>query len=116
MRVGRDRAHILTANQLISLAGGEATSPRFVDAPQTGRLLAWRDGKIEFHNDSLEQAAAEFARFSEVPILLADRNVAEMKITGLFEANDPAAFARAAARSLNLRAEISSTRIQLLHG
>ena len=26
------------------------------------------------------------------------------------------AFARAAARSLNLRAEISSTRIQLLHG
>lgn len=116
MRVGRNRAHILTANQLISLAGGEATSPRFVDAPQTGRLLAWRDGKIEFHNDSLEQAAAEFARFSEVPILLADRNVAEMKITGLFEANDPAAFARAAARSLNLRAEISSTRIQLLHG
>ncbi|MCG2664732.1 MAG: anti-sigma factor, partial [Brevundimonas sp.] len=70
----------------------------------------------EFHDESLQVAAAEFARFSGVPIALADRQVAVMKITGLFEANDSAAFARAAARSLNLRAEIGSTRILLSRG
>jgi transmembrane sensor len=115
MRMGGDKAQILTANQLISL-GGDVASPRSLSARQTSQLLAWRDGKIEFHDESLRQAAAEFARFSEVPIKLADRDVAEMKITGLFEANDPAAFARAAARSLNLRAEISTSQILLGHG
>lgn len=116
MRVGQEQAQILTANQLISLGGNDVSSCRSIDARQSDRLLAWRDGKIEFHDESLQAAAAEFARFSEVPIELADRNVAEMKITGLFEANDPAAFARAAARSLNLRAEISTSRILLGYG
>jgi transmembrane sensor len=116
MRVGRDQARILTANQLVSLGASDAPSSRSLDARHTDRLLAWRDGKIEFHDDSLQRAAAEFARFSGAPIELADREVAEMKITGLFDANDPDAFARAAARSLNLRAEISSTRILLSHG
>ncbi|MBU4238274.1 MAG: FecR domain-containing protein, partial [Alphaproteobacteria bacterium] len=115
MRTGRDQAQILAADQRIRLGKDATSSPRPLDSP-TGRMLAWRDGKVEFHDESLQVAAAEFARFSGVPIELADRQVAEMKITGLFEANDSAAFARAAARSLNLRAEIGSTRILLSRG
>lgn len=115
MRMGRDQAQMLAANQLVRFGGNETSSPRPLGLA-TDRILAWRDGKVEFHDASLERAAAEFARFSGAPIELADRQVAEMKITGLFEANDSAAFARAAARSLNLRAEIGSTRILLSRG
>jgi transmembrane sensor len=45
MRVGRDRAHILTANQLISLAGGEAIGTQLLAA--TGRLTARRQWMVD---------------------------------------------------------------------
>ena len=58
-------------------------------------------------------AAAEFSRFRGAPIQFDGEQIAQMRITGLFEANDSAAFARAVAHSLNLRAEIGPERILL---
>lgn len=105
----------LPANHLVRF---EASEPQVVpvDSGARGRLLAWRDGKLEFRDENLARAAAEFGRYRGAPIQLADAGVSALTITGLFEANDPAAFARAAARSLNLRAEIGPERILLSRG
>lgn len=114
IRMAGDKAALarLPANHLVRLGGGDLQITP-VDADARGRMLAWREGKLEFRDESLARAAAEFGRYRGAPIRLADARVSALTITGLFEANDPAAFARAAARSLNLRAEIGPERILL---
>lgn len=105
--------HNIAPNHSLVLSGEGRGRVLRLDPRRTEGLLAWREGKLEFHDDRLSVAAAEFSRFRGAAIEFADAEVADMKITGLFEANDPATFARAVARSLNLRAEIGPERILL---
>ncbi len=87
--------------------------PTSVEQVRADRILAWKNRMVAFDNDLLSQAVAEFARFSDVPIVLVDGSVAQLRITGLFSVDDPAAFARAAAISLNLRVTDRDGRIVL---
>lgn len=75
--------------------------------------LYWREGKIAFRDTSLAQAAAEFARYNEEKIVIADPAIAQETITGLFIANDPHGFAKAAAESLGLATRTEGDRIIL---
>jgi transmembrane sensor len=68
------------------------------------RALAWRDGRVDFEGETLEAAAAEFARYSDTRIT-ADPALAREQIAGVYQTNDPVGFARAVAGSL--RADIS---------
>lgn len=85
---------------------------RTVEPNEVSRDLAWRMGRIAFDNVTLKDAAEEFARYSEIPILV-DPVVADQTITGLFVSNDPVGFARAAAISLRLRANISEREVRI---
>ena len=78
-----------------------------VEPTQVTRDLAWRVGRIAFDNQTLADAAREFARYSDIRIAV-DPDVADQTITGLFVSNDPVGFARAAAASLGLHAEIAN--------
>lgn len=79
-------------------AGGEdGIEPRPVSPRDVARDLAWKDGKIAFEGETVAQAAAAFARYSETRIVVEDAALAREPITGLFAANDPAGFARAVA-------------------
>ncbi|GAW41100.1 fec operon regulator FecR [Brevundimonas sp. SH203] len=113
----QDRVIPLTANQTLVLGdeamAGSSSAPTLIEAGRADSLLAWRDGKLAFHDDTLNVAAAQFSRFRGAPIQFGGAKVAQLRITGLFEANDPAGFARAVAHSLNLRAEIGPKRILL---
>lgn len=61
------------------------------------RELAWRDGKIAFEGETLAEAAAAFARYSDIRIVIEDPGLAQEPVTGLFAANDPVGFSRAVA-------------------
>jgi len=76
------------------------------------RDLAWQQGRIALDNQSLEDAAEEFARYSEVRIVVAPA-VSDRTVTGLFASNDPVAFARAAAAVLKLRVEVSGSEVRI---
>jgi len=76
------------------------------------RDLAWQRGRIALDNQSLEDAADEFARYSEVRIVV-DPAVSGKTITGLFASNDPVAFAKAAATVLKLKAEVRGSEVWL---
>ncbi|HEX4635715.1 MAG TPA: FecR domain-containing protein, partial [Rhizomicrobium sp.] len=80
---------------------------------EIGRALAWRVGRIAFHGETLDEAAAEFARYSDVRIHIDDPAVGKERITGLFVSADPVGFSKAVAVSFNLRAEISDRDIRL---
>lgn len=99
-------------SRVVALEEGEVRESA-VDGAAIERALAWRDKRIAFQNETLRDAAVEFARFSDTRIEITDPVVAALRITGLFQADDPAAFARAAAISLNLHAVIGSSVIRL---
>lgn len=77
------------------------------------RELAWRHGRIQLEDETLMRAAREFARYNPTRIVPADPLVASLRITGLFVANDPVSFARAAAGSLDLDVAVNAEEIRL---
>lgn len=83
-----------------------------VSAAKIERDLAWQFGHLAFDNKTLQDAANEFARYSDVRIVV-DPSVANRTVTGLFIANDPIGFAKAAAAVLKLRVDVADGKIQL---
>lgn len=78
------------------------------------RAVGWRQGRLDLQGMTLDQAAAEFARYSDRPIEIANPQIGAMKVTGVFSTSDPAGFARAAATSLGLRAEVTEKGVRLV--
>jgi len=76
------------------------------------RDLEWQYGRIALDNESLADAAAEFARYSEVHIVV-DSLVSHRTITGLFASNDPVGFAKAAAAVLKLQMEVKGNEVRI---
>jgi transmembrane sensor len=64
---------------------------------QMGRELAWREGKIALQGETLAEAVAIYARYSDTPIVIADPTLAQMQVTGLFAVNNPLGFSHAVA-------------------
>jgi transmembrane sensor len=82
---------------------------------QVERDLAWQYGKIAFDNQPLQEAADEFARYSDVRIIV-DPEVAGRTVTGLFVSSDPIGFARAAASVLKLRLDVKGREVRISAG
>jgi len=103
----------VAANSRIVAASGEPIIPKPVAPQEIDRELVWRVGRLAFEGETLAEAAEKFARYSETRILIEDASLAGERITGLFVSNDPVGFARAAAISLNARAEIGEGVVRL---
>lgn len=89
----------------LSVAAGTPPAVQPVSPDLLSRELAWREGKIAFEGERLDQAAAAFARYSNTHIQIADPALAREPVTGLFAASDPAGFARATASIFGARVE-----------
>lgn len=89
----------LTSNTGLSLPAGKEKKWSLTSLPsgQLGRELAWREGKIALQGETLAEAAAIYARYSETPIDIVGQDLAKMQVTGLFAANNPLGFSRAVA-------------------
>jgi transmembrane sensor len=91
--------------------GDIATRP--VAAAQLHRAMAWQEGQIAFEGETLAQAAAEFARYSDTRIVIDDPALAKEEIAGLFKATDPVLFAQKIAISLNVHTRIGEGEVHL---
>lgn len=67
--------------------------------------LAWRNDMLAFKYATLAEAAAEFNRYNDTKIIVADPRVAKLTIYGNFPTRDVAGFADAAQISLKLHIE-----------
>lgn len=81
--------------------------------PQVARKLAWQYGRIALENETLSDAAEEFARYSDTKIII-DPAVSGYTITGLFASNDPVGFAKVAASVLALRVEEGPKEVRIV--
>jgi len=108
--LGRSSPVVVKANTRLILAagaGGGAAAPRLqaISPDLVTRELAWREGKIAFEGERLDQAAAEFARYSKTRIEIRDPALASEPVTGLFSASDPLGFSRAIAEVFGAQVE-----------
>jgi transmembrane sensor len=89
----------LAANTGASLLAGkeQGWQLRALSYGQLGRELAWREGKIALQGETLADAVALYARYSDTPIVIADPELARVPVTGLFAVNNPLGFSRAVA-------------------
>lgn len=77
------------------------------------RQLAWRDGQIVLDGQTLAEAAAEFNRYNDRKIEVADTRLADERFVGWFRTNDPEGFAEAAAMTFNGKVSVGGDTIVL---
>lgn len=95
----------------------ETTAPVVVSrirAEELDRELAWQQGRLVFAGESLSSAAAQFARYSDIRIIVSDPDLAREGVAGVFDSSDPVGFAQAVALSLNAHAEIRQSEVRIV--
>lgn len=102
---------LIDAAQQVTLDQHPSVVP--FEAEQAARALAWREGRLALHDETLADAARAFARFSLQRISFGDAAAAHQRITGLFDARAPLVFAKAAATSLGLAFSATPAEIRL---
>lgn len=73
--------------------------------------LAWRRGILVFDNTPLGDVAAEFNRYNDKKIIIANENVGRMRIMGSFQTNDLGAVTSMAREMFHLRVAENSDEI-----
>ncbi|WP_447952854.1 FecR family protein [Sphingopyxis chilensis] len=108
----RERQLLRVGQRTRLLAGGRFRTERL--APTTlERSIGWRRGLLDLEGMTLDQAAAEYARYSDRRIEIADPTIGAMKVTGVYSTSDPLGFAEAAALSLGIRARPTPDGVRL---
>ncbi|WP_454758571.1 FecR family protein [Caulobacter segnis] len=114
--IGSAKIIAVSSNTRLSLSDPahiSAERPLAIPPQIVTRELAWREGKLAFEGQTLGEAAAEFARYSDTHIQIRDAELAREPVTGLFAANDPVGFSRAIARVFDARLEQGSDTVVL---
>jgi transmembrane sensor len=67
--------------------------------------LSWRQGVLVFYHTTLAEAAAEFNRYNDRKIVIADAKIGKLEINGTFRTNDVEMFTDVTADILGLHTE-----------
>ena len=98
-------------NQAFAPHGGPITATPVAEA-KLARNLSWEYGRLAFDDQTLQEAANEYARYSDIRIVV-DPAVANMTITGSFVSNDPIGFAKHAAVTLDVHVEVNGREVKI---
>ncbi|MEJ2411289.1 MAG: FecR domain-containing protein [Novosphingobium sp.] len=82
----------LTAGETLVI---EPQQPLAVKPVDTRQAASWKGGLLVFNETPLREAVAEINRYTAKPITIADQKIAEYRVTGVFQSNDPEHFAQA---------------------
>lgn len=84
-------APVLSANEQVTVKrSGTAATVRKIDAR---RELAWAEGQLDFKDETLESAVAQFNRYNSVQLRIVDPSLRTRRVSGIFKATDPESFA-----------------------
>jgi transmembrane sensor len=87
--------------------------PLSVDRPELTRIMAWERGRVEFDETPLGDAAKEMNRYSTIHVAVANAEVAQLRVGGVFRAGDSDEFVRIVTAAFGLRADRSEGNILL---
>lgn len=90
----------LVADQSATLAeNGPLEGPVDLDAAST---LAWLQGKVTYRSETLGNVVADLNRYSQLPIVLEDRQLEQLRVTGRWSTTDLDAWLDSVAQALSL--------------
>lgn len=104
-----DGAAIETGQRLIA-----AKAKAAVDRPNLTQALAWQTGQAIFEDQTLAEAIAEMNRYSTVKLVIADRGIAGLRMSGVYRVGDNAAFAESVAKLLPVEVRKVDGRVDLI--
>ena len=84
---------IVDAGQM-AIAASSQVKVESLDQEEIARRLAWHDGMLLFNGQTLAVVAAEFNRYNERKLVIADPAVGRLRIGGYFRATDLEGFVR----------------------
>lgn len=67
-------------------------------------ITAWQSGQLVFDNEPLSQVVERISRYSTVPVTVADANTGALRMSGVFNTGDVAAFVEAVTHYLPVSA------------
>jgi transmembrane sensor len=73
----------------------EADGPDRVERLDANRATSWRNGKLVFEGERLEDVVAEMNRYSRETLVIAGPTLKDRKVSGVFEPTEGHAFAKA---------------------
>lgn len=97
----------------VARAQPQAVSVKPVAVPEMSRLLAWQTGELIFDDVTLGEAVAEFNRYNNRQLVIADPHIAALRVGGNFHATDLDAFVRALGASFGIEAQASAQALTL---
>lgn len=111
----RDPGRLLTlpAGSRMVFARSEPRAVRILSPTTVSRLLAWREGMVGLDGETLAEAAAEFNRYNDRRILIDDPAVGSERLVGIFRANDPESFVRAAGETLGVPVQVGERELRI---
>jgi transmembrane sensor len=113
VRAGEEASVRLMGADAGADSGRVLVSIAAVSAAAAERALLWREGRLSFEGQSLADAVAEFARFSDHRIVIKDPRLAGEHVSGLFAASDPVGFSRAVSLALGAKMKQKNNTIYL---
>lgn len=99
-----ERPANLTAGD-VAIATANATSISKGSKSSLSDALSWRSGILVFHHTALAEAVAEFNRYNDYKIVVADAALGRLEINGKFRTNDIRMFADVTADVLGLHVQ-----------
>lgn len=83
------RARVSAGEQARILVDGEIVTR---SVPDLAQIVSWRERRLVFRAERLEDVATQFNRYNAVQILVQDEALRGKQITGVFDADDPRSF------------------------
>ena len=93
----------VAANEHASVMQARHVEVQSIPHEEAERLLAWRDGMVDFAGETLATAVVEINRHNRRQIVVDDPDLASRPVVGLFRATDPDNFAATVAAALGAR-------------
>lgn len=104
----------LTRGERLILRDGVVSTGK-APGPALARATAWPQGEIVFEDAPLEEAVAEYNRYLDRKLTIADSRIAGLRIGGRFTSSDPSDFIAALEAVLPVRAQSSGAGVVLTH-
>ena len=103
---------VVDAGQM-AIAASSRVTVQSLDQEEIARRLAWHEGMLLFNGQSLADVAAQFNRYNERQLVIADPAVGRVRIGGYFRATDLDSFVRVLRERFGIAVSQDSGRILL---
>jgi transmembrane sensor len=108
---GGDAVADLTAGQQISFNAGHVEAARPV---QIAAVTAWLPPDIRFQHETIGNVARRFNAYTSKPLVIENTDIAEERISGIFHADNPQAFAAYLATLPDVRVVEEADRVRVV--